>query len=147
MFYTAEKHLVDDFVKFLPFSTFAEFGPLKVATEFEYRRGRTDVVAMTPNNEIIAFEAKLEKWREALDQAYRNTCFANFSYVVLPENVAFRATKYYQEFIMRFVGICYLNAGKVVIAQEAIKTDPLQIWLYKQAKRTILEGQQHGKIY
>jgi hypothetical protein len=141
MVYSLEKQMVIDFVNSLPFSPFAEFGPLKVATEFEYSRGRTDIIAMTPTHEIIAFEAKLTKWREALDQAYRNTCFANLSYVLLPKNIALRAIKYNQEFFIRCVGVCYINAGQVVIMQEAIKNDPLQIWLYQRAKNKITEGQ------
>src|SRR2546427_5324293 len=39
----------------------------------------------------ISFEAKLKDWRYALDQAYRNTCFAHKSYVVVPEATALTA--------------------------------------------------------
>ena len=37
---------------------------------------------------LMAFEAKLKDWRYGLDQAYRNTCFAHKSYVVVPEATA-----------------------------------------------------------
>jgi hypothetical protein len=47
------------------------------ACEFDYSRGRTDVVALRDGEHVIAFEAKLKDWRTALHQAYRNTCFAH----------------------------------------------------------------------
>jgi hypothetical protein len=46
------------------------------------------VVALTSAGRVLAFEAKLKDWREALHQAYRNSCFANGTYVVLPKSAA-----------------------------------------------------------
>ncbi len=121
----------------LPDSPFAESGPLKVATEFFYSRGRTDVIAMNTDNEVIAFEAKLNKWRDALDQAYRNRCYAHYSYILLPEDTAHKAIKHNEEFDLRSVGICYISDGKVIVAQEATRTEPLQNWLFARAVEAI----------
>jgi hypothetical protein len=49
----------------------------KVAYEFDYASGRTDLLGLGPQDEVHAFETKLSKWREALDQARRNACFAH----------------------------------------------------------------------
>lgn len=140
MTYTREQNLVDDFVRCLPSSTFANCGSISISKEFDYSRGRTDVIALTSFQEVIAFEAKLEKWRNALDQAYRNTCFSNYSYVLLPEKTALLALSHKSEFIERKVGICYLCKREIVVAQEAIRTEPLQYWLFNRAKSTLSKG-------
>jgi hypothetical protein len=134
-----EEVLVDEFISQLPRSTFSESGTLHVAREFDYIRGRVDIILLNTEGEIIAFEAKLKKWREALHQAYRNTCFAHYSYVVLPENVAKKAIQYEIEFQNRSVGVCYLSNNQIVVAREANKSDPFQGWLMNKA-RTLLEG-------
>jgi hypothetical protein len=131
--YTQESALVDEFVSVLPTSSFAESGKLRIAKEFNYNRGRTDVIILTDKGDVIAFEAKLEKWREALHQAYRNTCFAHYSYVLLPKNVAEKAVQYEAEFRDRCVGLCYLAEGELIIAREANKNLPLQQWLLNKA--------------
>jgi hypothetical protein len=143
--YSREEILVQDFLKCLPVSPFSKEGPIKFVTEFDYRRGRTDVIALNSDGEIIAFEAKLERWREALHQAYRNTCFAHYSYVILPEDTAKLAHKYYKEFSKRSVGLCYLSSGELIIAHRANRTDPFQEWLSYQASTAITEGDLNGK--
>ncbi len=101
--------------------------------EFEYKRGRTDVVAMDSAGTILAFEAKLTRWRDALHQAYRNTCYAHFSYVVLPEQTAARARRHSWQFERRAVGLCCISRGGIVIAIPASKCDPIQPWLSRLA--------------
>jgi tRNA A-37 threonylcarbamoyl transferase component Bud32 len=114
-----------------------ESSPLKVrglGTEFDYTRGRTDVIALDDNGGLIAFEAKLEKWRGALNQAYRNSSFAHRSYIVLPESTAQRAAKYPSEFNRRSVGLCsVLNDGLVKVLIPASHMVPLQPYLTKKA--------------
>lgn len=139
MLYSLEKDLVLDFISCLSSSSFSSQGPLKFAKEFNYNRGKVDVIALTVENEIIAFEAKLDKWRDALHQAYRNTCFANYSYVIVPEKTAKRAMKHYTEFNNRAVGLCYISEGELIIAQKAARSEPLQPWLTNKATET-LEG-------
>jgi hypothetical protein len=137
--YMQEKSLVNDFVCQLPDSLFSNMGQISISMEFNYNRGKADIIAMTDNGEIIAFEVKLERWRDALHQAYRNTCFAHYSYVVLPEETAQKALQFEAEFRNRSVGLCYMSDGQIVIAQNAKKTDPIQPWLLKKAV-TILSG-------
>lgn len=138
--YNLEKELVQEFMFCLPYSSFSVLGPLKLAKEFNYNRGRVDVIALTGSKDIIAFEVKLKKWRSALHQAYRNTCFANYSYVIVPENIAKRALMYSPEFDDRAVGLCYISDGNLVIAHEAARSEPIQPWLSIQATETLTSG-------
>lgn len=113
------------------------WGCVQVATEFYYQRGRTDIVACTANEGVIAIEAKLENWRAAMHQAFRNRCFANQSYVLLPKNTALRAHRYAGEFDRRRVGICYVEDGGVVVLHPAPDSQPFEPWLAARAKRHI----------
>lgn len=139
-----ESELVKDLIRNLPHSTFAERGPLQFLTEFNYLRGRADVIAVTKKGEVIAFEAKLDRWREALHQAYRNTCFAHRSYVALPEESAIKASRYVEEFIVRSVGICVIADGEIVVAQDARRLEPIQPWLSKKALAATTGGTTGG---
>jgi hypothetical protein len=143
--YNQEETLVKEFISQLPSSSFYKSGDLHVAREFDYARGRADIILLTEEGEVIAFEAKLEKWRNALHQAYRNTCFAHYSYVILPENVAKKAIQFEIEFSNRSVGICYLSNGQIIIAREANRVDPFQEWLITKAK-TLLVGCFYGRV-
>lgn len=106
---------------------------VKYNKEFEYLRGRTDIVASDKNGLLIAFELKLLKWKTALQQAYRNTCFAHYSYVVLPSSVAYKAEKYIYEFKRRSVGLCYVLDGKIIETIPARYQQPIQPWLSQRA--------------
>jgi hypothetical protein len=130
--YSSEAALVRAFVSGLR----AGKAPWKIkstAREFDYQRGRTDVVAVSHAGLVVSFEAKLERWKDAMHQAYRNTCFSHLSYVVLPEAVAQRAKYAAEEFDRRAVGICTVRGGKVVVVHESREVDPLQPWLAKRA--------------
>jgi hypothetical protein len=129
--FDSEGALVDKFLNCL--RTVSPWGKVMTGVEFFYQRGRTDIVAVDDSGCVIAFEAKLVKWREALQQAYRNTCFAHRSYVVLPKNTALLAHRYSAEFALRDIGICYIWQDGVIVLQEAGKADPLQPWLAHQA--------------
>jgi hypothetical protein len=137
--YALEETLVQDFLRVLAVPLLNPWGPVRAITEFFYARGRTDVVAMTKQGELIAFEAKLKRWKDALDQAYRNTCFSHLSYILLPEKTAYLAASYAADFSVRGVGICSLVAGKIEIVYDAKKLTPLQEWLSKRAQTVILE--------
>jgi hypothetical protein len=111
-------------------------GPLPLTgliSEFSYQRGRTDIVGLIEGGDVVAFEAKLTRWRDALHQAYRNLCFAHFSYVVLPRETALRAAQYEAEFSRRAVGICYVDNGALTHVWEPRRTEPLQPWLTEVA--------------
>jgi hypothetical protein len=122
--FRSEKELVDVLLGFLS----SEGSPWllsKLKTEFEYTNGRTDVIGLLGSNTILALEAKLTKWREALQQAYRNTCFAHQSLVVLPWKVAERASAYRHEFEQRSVGLCGVGPQGVVVLIEPCGVEPL----------------------
>lgn len=144
--YHLEQALVEAFTGQLSNLEVSPWGPLQFATEFSYLRGRTDVIAMNGLGEIIAFEAKLRKWREALHQAYRNTCFAHFSYIVVPEKVAMKAIRHFAEFSRRSVGLCYPSTHGIVVLLEPPKLSPLQNWLSEQAAHLIVERNELGPV-
>lgn len=106
---------------------------LRIAMEFNYLRGKTDVVAVTPECEVVAFEAKLSRWKEALHQAYRNTCFAHRSYVLLPEAASTSPKRFLRQFERRRVGLCILGAKGLTVVIEAPLSNPLQPKLADEA--------------
>ena len=133
MFFANEQELVRSFLSCLNVNGWPGCA-VQAATEFYYQRGRTDVVAYGEDESLIAVEAKLEDWRTALHQAFRNRCFAHRSYVLLPKNTALRAYRYSGEFDRRLVGICYVDAGDIVVLHQCIKSEPLQPSLTLRAK-------------
>jgi hypothetical protein len=131
--YLTEKMLVDQFVRVLSDGG-NPWGPLSFSCEFFYSRGRTDVVALADGNLLIAFEAKLKDWRCALDQAYRNTCFAHKSYVVVPEATGLTAFGYLAEFKRRGVGLCCIdNVGEISVLVEPEVSIPIEPWIATRA--------------
>jgi hypothetical protein len=128
MTFANEKMLVDQLLFLLQGqSTFC--GPVRVTPEFFYSRGRTDVVAVDQDETLIAFEAKLTDWKTALHQAYRNTCFAHTSYVVLPKKTALVAFRFIGEFERRGVGLCYVDELALVVLHESSHCQPIEPWL------------------
>jgi hypothetical protein len=79
-----------------------------------------------------------------MHQAYRNTCFAHESYVVLPEPIARRASAHEYEFKRRAVGICYVSEGQVHVCLPARSREPIQPSLSRVA-RSAVEGIDHGE--
>lgn len=102
--YALENSLVRAFVAHLRKSG-SPLGRLVLASEFGYLTGRTDLIAVDSTDAVLAFEAKLEKWKTAMHQAYRNASFADYSFVVLPKEVAERAVIAESEFERRRVGL------------------------------------------
>jgi hypothetical protein len=131
--YKTERHLIQQFVRRLR-DVRCPWGTVKVSREFDYDRGRADLVAVAEEgSHLIAFEAKLEKWRHALQQAYRNTCFAHSSYVILPRCTALRAQRYAGEFARRNVGLCYIDGDTINIVLLPKKNVPIEPWLLDAA--------------
>lgn len=130
--YSSEQELVDQFV----IRVDQNLSPWKISefnTEFDYSRGRTDIVLVDISGNVIAIEAKLDKWKYAIQQAYRNRCFANLSYVLLPHDVAMHACAYTRELDMRGVGVCSIEGDAITILYEAPADEPLQPWLNEKA--------------
>lgn len=126
--YDTERSLVEDFVGRLA-TQLGPWGRVRVGREFDYIRGRADVIALTQHGQVIAFEAKLTRWKQALDQAYRNRCFAHHSFVLFPKKTALSAYSREAEFARRGVGICYLENDSIVILLNPQHSEPLQPWL------------------
>jgi hypothetical protein len=123
--YTSEKALVNKAMRLLR-SGDGPWCKLQLGREFNYLRGRPDIIALAKKKELIAFEAKLKRWRNALNQAYRNTCFAHRSFVILPQETAELASKHRHEFERRAIGLCSVSADRIEILIPAPFNNPLQ---------------------
>lgn len=142
--YESESELVDTFLCILS-DRQEEFNLTGLATEFEYQRGRTDIVCVTHDGDVVAFEAKLFRWKDALNQAYRNTCFAHLSYVVLPYKAAMLASNYEREFSRRKIGLYTIAEGQLVQVIECKRNVPISAWLSDQAREQSLQGFGNGR--
>lgn len=132
--YRTESEFVGSFLAQLRFTTESR---LRFATEFNFDRGRPDVIAVDQAGVLFAFEAKLKRWREALHQSNRNRCFANATYVVVPETTARLAARYEAEFRRRRVGLCYPAEDGLVQLIDAPHSEPWQPWLHQRATSEI----------
>lgn len=128
MTFATEQMLVDTFVGLLKEDR-TPWGKLCFAREFDYSRGRTDVILLADSDTVIAVEAKLQDWKFALHQAYRNTCFAHRSFVLLPKAAAMNAFSFVGEFERRGVGLCYIEDADLVILHDSPHAPPLEPWL------------------
>jgi hypothetical protein len=132
MTFGTEKMLVESFLEILE-SDRTPWSLVRFTCEFSYSRGRTDVIAVGNSGTLVAFEAKLTDWKYALHQAYRNTCFAHRSYVVLPKKAALIALRYLGEFEKRGVGLCYVDCAKITVLRESSFALPIEPWLASEA--------------
>ena len=138
--YKLERYLVEDFESIIKQSDNV-FEISSFAFEFFYLSGRTDIIASTIDGNLIAFEAKLSRWRIAMNQAYRNTAFAHYSYVIIPRNVAKNALKNKYEFERRGLGLCSIDSSKVEIEIYPRIKEPIQPWLTNAALNYIVGAQ------
>lgn len=132
MTFATEQVLVESFVDLLRLNR-TPWGEVRFTREFDYSRGRADIVALADANVVIAVEAKLKDWKVALHQAYRNTCFAHRSFVLLPKAAAMTALQFRIEFEQRGVGLCYVDGAEIVVLQDALHTVPIEPWLASEA--------------
>lgn len=136
-----ERNLVAQFARCLRRGD-SPWGRVRIAFEFDYTGGWTDVLALCPAGQLVAFEAKLSRWRDALHQAYRTKCFANRSYVVLPDAPARVALRHRSEFSRRRVGLCSVSPERgIEVLLESEASAPLQPWV---ATRALTELQRRG---
>lgn len=116
------------------------WGSHALATEVEFPGGRTDVLLVRAPDVLIAVEAKLTRWREALNQAYRATAFAHHAYVLLPLDAAEVALGYQSLFREKQVGLCSISGGKLRILIQSPRLEPLLPGL----TRRFLESSEHA---
>ena len=131
-----EKHLTKKLKNIIIKSRYP-FTVANVAFEFNYTSGRTDVLATTKRGHLITFEAKLSRWREAMHQAYRNSSFSHYSYVVLPASATKNALKKEHEFKRRGIGLCSVDSSGIKVEISASRKRPIQPWLTKSALKYI----------
>jgi predicted RecB family endonuclease len=113
------------------------FSRMAIAFEFNYQEGKVDIVASNDSGELFSFEAKLTRWRTAVHQAYRNTSFSHYSYVVLPVYAAKNALRSRHEFERRGVGLCSISDAGMTVEIPASKRTPLLPWLTDSAMEYI----------
>lgn len=130
--FARETHLVDTFTRALGEVVLRQIRSLQ--REFDYTSGKTDVVGVCVNEKVHAFEAKLRDWKVALHQARRNTCYAHYSYVVLPEEKAKKLLTKRLDFEKFGVGLISVSATKCRVAIRATKHKPLMPWLTHKAR-------------
>lgn len=82
-----------------------------------------------PLQEVIAVEAKISKWREAAQQAVRNTIFAHQSYIALPLKLAIRIAEDPLLSLYRIGLLGVGTDGSVTTVKEAPKLTP-SVWYY-----------------
>ncbi len=130
--YEVEADLVEDFQTTI-FNAHSTFAITAIATEFNYIEGKVDLIAKDSNGDLVTFEAKLSRWRNALNQAYRNSSFSHYSYVVLPEKTIDNAASSTDEFNRRGVGLCSIGISGLKIKIQATRRNPIQPWLTNKA--------------
>lgn len=133
--YELESDLVKDFRTTIS-GAHNTFAIIAVATEFNYVEGKVDLVARDSNGDLVAFETKLSRWRTALNQAYRNSSFAHYSYVVLPElpeTALDNLVGHFDEFHRRSVGLCFFGSSGIEVKIPATRRSPIQPWLTNSA--------------
>jgi hypothetical protein len=136
-----ERNLVAHFARCLRKGD-TPWGRVKLAFEFDYVGGYTDVLALSQGGHLVAFEAKLARWRDALHQAYRTRCFAHRSYVVLPAAAAQIAVQYDGEFRRRRVGLCAVTPERgIELLLDTASASPLQSWVATRAITEMGRGQ------
>jgi hypothetical protein len=78
---------------------------------------------------IIAVEAKVSKWQEAVNQANRNRIFAHHSFIALPEKSAIRVQNHsvFHQFGIGILGVS--EQGSVRLIRSAEHNTP-KVWAY-----------------
>lgn len=132
MLFATEEELVQSFGQVVN-TTRTSLPKMRLCFEFVFTGGKTDIIGVTGASTVHSFEAKLKRWRDCLQQAYRSTSFAHYSYVLLPEDVVHNALQEPDEFRKRGVGLCSFANGKVRLHIRPQKQSPLQPWLTKRA--------------
>jgi hypothetical protein len=81
-----------------------------------------------PLREVVAIEAKVSKWRDAVSQAARNRVFAHRSFVALPEAQA-RLAQQDERVAMLGIGVIAVSGDAVRVIKRSRRTQP-RVWRY-----------------
>ena len=132
MDFKKEKDLVTTFIAHIERSQY-DVELVSWASEFTFAGGQTDIIARSGQKDLYAFEAKLSNLAKVINQAFRNTSFADYSYVVLPEKKRKAAEKYIEEFKRRRIGLVFVNQERAWTEITACRQLPLLPWLKDKA--------------
>ncbi len=135
--FSLEADLVDQFINHIE-NRNIYWNLSNILKEFNYSNGKTDIIA-TDEDTVFAFEAKLDKWRKAINQAYRNTIFADYSYVILPKSRQTISMKNKSEFEKYGVGLILVDEQTAEISITAKKNFPGNNWIVNKAKTMMQE--------
>jgi len=138
--FVTELDLVDRLAALVEMGAIAWLQP-SLVREFDYTSGRTDLLTLTVSDKVVAFEAKLSNWRKAMDQAWRNTSFADKVFVVLPRECARPAIQHQTEFEEAGVGLCVFDGKGIEVAIHSGDHTPVLPWLHRKARVSLGE---HG---
>lgn len=134
--FTLERDLVEKFITCLEEKTL-DMNISNYSSEFNYLNGKTDIIAKQTNNNIVAFEAKLNNIQKVINQAYRNTAFANFSYIVLPATKKQLQLKYCKEIDKLEIGVILIDDDHAWIEKHAGFVQPILPWLAEKASTVL----------
>jgi len=138
--FTKEEDLIATFCSFLMGNS-EPWGELLWTREFYFGRGRSDIIGLAPDGDIFAFEAKLTDWSKVINQAHRNTCFANYSVIVLPSRIEDSLARYESAILKRGLGVCFVSETSMSIPIFPRRFSPIQPILTGVA-RTYVEASQ-----
>lgn len=133
--FQSERRLVETAMRHLRKGR-SPWGDVELLTEWDYRHGRADILARGACGQLVALEAKLDRWQVACDQAYRNTAYATRAYVLLPEESASRAYQHLTHFAERKIGLCSVARTGITVLIEAPSLHPLMAWVAELAHST-----------
>lgn len=90
-----------------------------VNTEVPMLSKKIDIICMDPTtNEVIAIEAKMEKWRRALQQALTYRLCSNFVYIAIHHDFSHRVKK---ELLQKHgVGLITVNHNDIETLLDAL---------------------------
>lgn len=80
-------------------------------------------------SEVICVEAKVHKWKDAINQATRNQIFSHRSYVAMPEKIAQRI-KNECAFTHFGIGLLSVRDDSSVYILRSSKTSSPKVWFY-----------------
>ncbi len=137
--YQSEAAFVRSFVGLLRAAP-SPFEHVGYAREFSNgTSSRPDIIIVTQSGEVIAIEAKLTRWRDAMGQAYRNTFFSDRSFVLLPPSIARRAAQNVAELHAHGIGVCTMVDNAIEIVSEAPLAQPYNIYRRELAREKALK--------
>jgi hypothetical protein len=134
--FNKEKDLIKTFIYHLENNQY-DVDFVSWSFEFNFSGGRTDIIAKNTERKVYAFEAKLNNLKKVINQAYRNTSFADYSFVVLPESKKNAASRLAAEFKRRKIGLVFVNEEKAWTEINASHHFPLLPWLKDKADEAL----------